>query len=72
METTSFQESRSPQPGQPQSLARERRSWPAAARTAASSLQRELDSWCRERGLATSLNAWVAEVAVRQAWDVDA
>jgi hypothetical protein len=72
METTSLPEMQSPGSGHPQGLARERRSWPSDARSAAYSLQRELDSWCRERGLATSLNSWVAEVAVRQVWGVDA
>ena len=46
-----------------------RTEWPSDASTAYSTLLNELNTWCAEHGWSPGNNAWVAEVALREAWD---
>jgi hypothetical protein len=45
-----------------------RADWPDGARQAFSEVLRQLDGWCRERDRPRSMNAAIAEQAVRQVW----
>jgi hypothetical protein len=45
-----------------------RSDWPRAAQQAYRSLLSELNVWCREQGCRGCSNTWVAEEAVREAW----
>jgi hypothetical protein len=42
--------------------------WPQGARQAFHEVLRELDGWCREHGRPRSMNAGIAEQAIRQVW----